>query len=33
MKKIGPLERVLHCVKIDKFKKLTLYIFEDSIKK
>ena len=26
MKKIGPLERMLHCVKIDKFKKMTLYI-------
>ena len=25
MKKIGPLERMLHCVKIDKFKKMTLY--------
>ena len=23
MKKIGPLERMLHCVKIDKFKKMT----------
>ena len=27
MKKIGILERMLHCVKIDKFKKMTLYIF------
>ena len=27
MKKIGPLERMLHCVKIDKFKKMTLYIY------
>ena len=26
MKKIGLLERMLHCVKIDKFKKMTLYI-------
>ena len=26
MKKIGPLERMLHCVKIDKYKKMTLYI-------
>ena len=25
MKKIDPLERMLHCVKIDKFKKMTLY--------
>ena len=25
MKKIGLLERMLHCVKIDKFKKMTLY--------
>ena len=25
MKKIGPLERMLHYVKIDKFKKMTLY--------
>ena len=25
MKKIGPLERMLHCIKIDKFKKMTLY--------
>ena len=27
MKKIGLLEWVLHCVKIDKFKKMTLYFF------
>ena len=27
MKKIGPLERMLHWVKIDKLKKITLYIF------
>ena len=27
MGKIGPLERMLHCVKIDKFKKMTLYIY------
>ena len=26
MKKIRLLERMLHCVKIDKFKKMTLYI-------
>ena len=26
MKKIGSLERMLHCVKIDKFKKMTLYV-------
>ena len=28
MKKIGLLERMLHIVKIDKFKKMTLYIVE-----
>ena len=28
MKKIRLLERMLHCVKIDKFKKMTLYIDE-----
>ena len=28
MKKIRQLERMLHCVKIDKFKKMTLYIIE-----
>ena len=27
MKKIDPLERMLHCVKIDKFKKMTLYTY------
>ena len=26
IRKISPLERMLHCVKIDKFKKMTLYI-------
>ena len=26
MKKIGQIERMLHCVKIDKLKKMTLYI-------
>ena len=30
MKKIGPLERILHCVKIDKFKKMTLYIYSNT---
>ena len=25
IKEISPLERMLHCVKIDKFKKMTLY--------
>ena len=29
MKKIGLLEQMLHCVKIDKFKKMTLY-FQDA---
>ena len=28
MKKINILERMLHCVKIDKFKKMTLYIVD-----
>ena len=28
MKKIGLLERMLHCVKIDKFKKMTLYMYQ-----
>ena len=25
MKNIGPVERMLHCIKIDKLKKMTLY--------
>ena len=30
MKNIGPIERMLHCVKIDKLKKMTLYLISYS---
>ena len=31
MTKIGPIERILHCVKIDKLKKMTLYNNRDRV--